>query len=357
MEEKQKLALKRKILKNLKDYGVVWNEKKHQVIVEDFREVQRKLAERTNLKGQEYKIKVQKYIAQPSDIDISKINPYLVTVESRDEHQRLWAYATSHWSVPVTVGYGRRIRYFVFDRQNDKLIGIVGLCDPVIGLGVRDDESIGWTKEQKTQRLYNCMTAYILGAIPPYNQVLGSKLVALTLMFPQVRKDFYQKYKNSPSIITGENKKPHLVYIDTLGAFGKSAIYNRLINWDFINYTKGQSHLHVTANGSWELIKQAVPEDAFETYKFGQGPNWKMRTLKVALRELGLPEDMLSIGWQRGYYRCTLAENWQEYLLGDTNRVTWKNFAQRDLIAYWHERWVAPRLEALQTNLELCPDQ
>jgi hypothetical protein len=63
-------------------------------------------------------------------------------------------------------------------------------------------------------------------------------------MLPQVRKDFYHKYKNSTSIITGENKKSNLVYIDTLGAFGKSAIYNRLTNWDFINYTKGQSHLH-----------------------------------------------------------------------------------------------------------------
>jgi Domain of unknown function (DUF4338) len=357
MEERQKLAIKRKIIKNLRDYGVIWNKEKHQVIVEDFREVQRKLAERTNSKGREYKNKVQNYIAQPSDIDISKINPYLVVVESREEHKRLWAYATSHWSVPVTVGYGRRIRYFVFDRQNDKLIGIVGLCDPVIGLGIRDDESIGWTREQKMQRLYNCMTAYILGSIPPYNQVLGSKLVALTLMFPQIRQDFYEKYKNSTSIITGINKKPHLVYVDTLGAFGKSAIYNRLTNWDFINYTKGQSHLHITANGSWELIRQAVPEDAFGTYKFGQGPNWKMRTLKRALLELGLSEEMLSIGWQRGYYRCPLAENWREYLLVDTNRVKWKNFTHKDLVRYWHERWVAPRIEALQTNLALYPDR
>jgi len=353
MEEKHKLALKQKIISNLKDYGVIWHEKTHKVIVEDFREVQRKLAERTNSKGQEYKSKVQKYLAQPSDIDISRINPYLVMVKSKAEHQRLWAYATSYWSVPVTVGYGRRIRYFVFDHQNDKLIGIVGLCDPVIGLGVRDDQSIGWTKDQKMQRLYNCMTAYILGAIPPYNKVLGSKLIALTLMFPKVRKDFYQKYKDSPSVITGENKKPYLVYIDTLGAFGKSAIYNRLANWDFIDYTKGQSHLHITANGSWELIRQVVPDDVFNSYKFGEGPNWKMRILKRGLRELGLSQDMLSIGWQRGYYRCTLAKNWQKYLLGDTNQVLWKDFTQRDLVSYWHEKWATPRLDTLQTNLEL----
>lgn len=294
--KKRKAVLKQQILKNLEDYGIIWNEDNHQVIVEDFREVQRKLAERTNLKGQEYKGKVQKYLAQPSDIDLSKINPYLVTVESREEHYRLWSYVTSYWSIPVTVGYGRRIRYFVFDRQNNKLIGIVGLCDPIIGLGVRDNDSIGWTKDQKMQRLYNCMTAYVLGAIPPYNRVLGSKLVALTLMFPRVRKDFYQKYKDSSSVITGVNKKPYLVYIDTLRAFGKSAIYSRLSSWDFVNYTKGQSHLHITANGSWELIRQVVPDDAFNTYEFGEGPNWKMRTLRRGLRELGLSEDMLSIG-------------------------------------------------------------
>jgi hypothetical protein len=351
MTQNLKLILRQQLLSNLSDYGVFWDDQKGQVIVEDFREVQRKLAERTNSKGKEYENKMQKYIAQLSDINISKIDPYLVMVEPKHEHQHLWAYAISHWSVPVTVGYGRRIRYFVFDRQNDKLIGVVGLCDPVIGLGVRDEKSIGWTKDQKMQRLYNCMTAYILGAVPPYNKFLCSKLIALTLMFPRIRNDFYEKYKDSSSVITGENKKPHLVYVDTLGAFGKSAIYNRLMNWDFIDYTKGQSHLHITANGSWEIIKQVVPYDAFNTYKFGQGSNWKLRILKRGLRELGLSEEMLSIGWHRGYYCCPLAENWQEYLLGNTNYVEWKDFSQEYLVSYWYNKWVYPRLETLNSRL------
>jgi len=280
----------------------------------------------TLTKGQNYKSKVQNYLAQPTDIDISKVKPYVVSVNDTENHHRLWSYATSYWSVPVTTGYGRRIRYFVFDQQNDKLIGIVGLCDPVIGLGIRDINSIGWTKDQKMQRLYNCMTAYILGAIPPYNQILGSKLVALTLMFPEIRETVYQKYKDRVSVIKGEKKNPDLVYIDTLGAFGKSAIYTKLINWKFVGYTKGESHLHITANGSWELIKQVVPNEIFSTYKFGQGPNWKMRILKRGLRELGLSEKMLSIGWQRGYYRCILAENWKEYLLGETDQIEWQEF-------------------------------
>jgi hypothetical protein len=172
-------------------------------------------------------------------------------------------------------------------------------------------------------------------------------------MFPEVREVFYNKYKDKISLISGENKQAHLLYIDTLGAFGKSSIYNRLNNWKFIGYTKGQSHLHITANGSWELIKQVVSEDFFNTYKFGQGPNWKMRVLKEGLRELGFSADMVSIGWQRGYYSCPLAENWQEYLVGESDIPQWKPLKKDDLIEYWKNRWIIPRLEKLDNALKV----
>lgn len=347
----QKKRIREKILANLASYGVQWNETEGKISVSNFRETQAKLASQTNPKQDLFFGKVKKYLAIPEEIDILKIKPYLVLVDQSEEHKRIWSYATGFWSIPVTTGYGRRLRYFVFDEQNDKLIGIVGLADPVIGLEMRDAKSIDWTKEQKLERLYNCMTAYILGAVPPYNRILGGKLVALTVMFPQVRKWFYEKYKNSKSIITNVQKKPHLVYVDTMGAFGKSSIYTRLFNWDFIGYTKGKSHIHITANGSWELIKKVVSPKDFKTYKYGQGPNWKMRILGKGLRELGLSDEMMSIGWQRGYYRCTLAENWKEYLQGKVNRVKWKQFDKDKLVDHWKERWILPRLNDLQEKL------
>jgi len=349
LQDKDKL--REQIIHNLSRYNVKWDEETNTLVADDLRLMQFNLAQEVNSKGLKYKDKVQQFIAKPEEINISKVNPYLVVVNTSAAHARLWAYATSFWSIPVTTGYGRRIRFFVFDRQNDKLIGIVGLADPIIGLGVRDD-FIGWTKDQKLHRLYSSMTAYILGAIPPYNLILGGKLIALTLMFPEVRKTFYHKYKDTIPIISGEKKKPYLVYIDTLGAFGKSAIYTRLQNWKFIGYTKGQSHLHITANGSWEIIKQAVPEEIFNTYKYGKGPNWKIRILRTGLKELGFSEKMLSIGWKRGYYACSLAENWEEFLLGKSNRPKYKNFKKTDLIKYWKDRWVLPRLESLQNKLD-----
>jgi hypothetical protein len=72
-----KLLIKEQILQNLEDYGVFWDRENNKIIVNDFndfREVQRKLSEQTNLKGQQYKCKVQKYLAESSDIDLSKID-------------------------------------------------------------------------------------------------------------------------------------------------------------------------------------------------------------------------------------------------------------------------------------------
>jgi hypothetical protein len=167
-------------------------------------------------------------------------------------------------------------------------------------------------------------------------------------MFPKVQNTFHEKYKDRAK---EKGKPPYLAYIDTLGAFGKSAIYTRLKGWKFIGYTKGQSHLHITANGSWELIRQVVNKDVFQSYKFGNGPNWKMRVLKSGLRELDLSEKMLGIGWQRGYYRLPLAENWQQFLQGETDNITFKQFSRNDLIDYWKTRWVIPRLENLEYRL------
>lgn len=346
-----KWYIREKILANFKKYGIRWNKKEGKFTVRNIRATQKKLAKKTNPKRSIFFQKIKEHIAKVNEIDILRVDPYLVLVDTSAAHKRLWSYATSFWSIPITTGYGRRLRYFVFDRQNDKLIGIVGLADPVIGLEARDVKSIQWSKKQKEERLYNCMTAYILGAIPPYNRILGGKLVALTVMFPEVRAWFYQKYKNSKSIISKKQKKAYLAYIDTMGAFGKSSIYNRLQNWDFIDYTKGQSHIHITANGSWELIKKVVPAKEFNTYKYGQGPNWKMRILRRGLHEIGLSEKTMSIGWQRGYYRCVLAENWKEYLRGEHNRIKWKEFESEKLVGYWRSRWVVPRLSKLQEKL------
>ncbi|OBQ27621.1 MAG: hypothetical protein AN483_19790 [Aphanizomenon flos-aquae MDT14a] len=70
--ENDKAYIKQQILDNLEAYGIQWDDTENKIVVDDFREVQRRLAQRTNLKGLDYTSKVQKYLAQPADIDIQQ---------------------------------------------------------------------------------------------------------------------------------------------------------------------------------------------------------------------------------------------------------------------------------------------
>jgi len=121
---------RKQLLQNLEDYGVIWNIDKNQFEVESLRDTQLKLSKVTNSRGLKFEDKVKDFFAKPDDIDIDKVEPYLVPVVGDRIENKIWAYALSNWSVPVSAGYGRRMRYLVFDKQNDKLIGVFGLCDP-----------------------------------------------------------------------------------------------------------------------------------------------------------------------------------------------------------------------------------
>ena len=85
--------------------------------------------------------------------------------------------ASLTWSVPVSNGFGRRLRYLVWDAHNGKLIGLIAIGDPVFNLSVRDN-LIGWNVHDRTARLVNIMDAYVLGALPPYNALLAGKMIA-----------------------------------------------------------------------------------------------------------------------------------------------------------------------------------
>jgi hypothetical protein len=93
------------------------------------------------------------------------------------------------WSVPVSNGFGRRLRYLVWDKQNEKLLGIIAIGDPIFNLSVRDNH-IDWNVEDGGKRLVNMMDAYVFGALPPYNMLLGGKLVACLLRTRDIYDDF-----------------------------------------------------------------------------------------------------------------------------------------------------------------------
>ena len=135
--------------------------------------------------------------------------------------------ASLTWSVPVSNGFGRRLRYLVWDGHNDKLIGIIAIGDPVFNLSVRDT-LVGWDVHDRAARLVNIMDAYVLGALPPYNALLGGKMVACLVRTRDIYDDFVGTYGGSVGIISGKRKKARLLAVTTSSSMGRSSVYNRL---------------------------------------------------------------------------------------------------------------------------------
>ncbi len=147
-----------------------------------------------------------KYFASGKDVFPANISPVLQRVYSGTWEADLFRLASLSWSVPVSNGFGRRLRYLIWDQSNDKLISLLAIGDPVFNLSVRD-KYIDWTAKDRGARLVNILDAYVLGALPPYNMLLGGKLVASLLRTQELYKDFRKEYGRTTGIISGKEKK------------------------------------------------------------------------------------------------------------------------------------------------------
>jgi hypothetical protein len=159
-------------------------------------------------------------IASGKEICPSRITPRLVEILPESEEELLFRYASLHWSIPVSSGYGRRLRFLVVDDHNGKLIGLIGLGDPVYSLGPRDGW-IGWTLSDRKKRLRNVMDAFVLGAVPPYSFLLCGKLVAMLAASDTARDAFKRKYRGTRSVIRRKMHDGHLALITAASALGR----------------------------------------------------------------------------------------------------------------------------------------
>jgi hypothetical protein len=130
------------------------------------REAVRRQVERARAGLERFEDRLLGRMAAGSEVIPTRISPRLVRVQPGSEDELLFRYARLHWSIPVSPGYGRRLRFPVYDDANGKLMGLFGLGDPVFSLGPRD-RWIGWTPSERKKRLGNVTDAFVLGAVPP----------------------------------------------------------------------------------------------------------------------------------------------------------------------------------------------
>ncbi len=299
------------------------------------------------------------HFANGREVRPETIDPQLIAVKSEGVTADLFRFATLLWSVPVSKGYGRRMRYLVRDRSNGKLIGVFGLTDPVFNLRARD-KWIGWNAEQRRAGLVHVMDAYVVGAVPPYSYLLGGKLVTSLIGSAEVGEAFAKRYAEIPGRISKQRKGARLVLVTVSSALGRSSLYNRLrlfsrssetghrrvlVELIRVGWTEGYGHFHFSESifRALRRLVKARGHRYADGYQYGDGPNWRMRVARVGLAMLGLDPELVRHGIAREVYVMPLAGNCRDFLCGRVDEVGIDRPRVQEIAKAALERWVLPR--------------
>jgi hypothetical protein len=299
-----------------------------------------------------------KFIASGTEVDPKKIRPRLRIVEPDTFDSKIFRYACLHWSIPISDGYGRRLRFLIVDESNGKLIGVLGLGDPVYSIHVRDNW-IGWDRDAKALNLYHVMDAYVLGAVPPYSYLLGAKLVALAAASDEVRTAFKRRYANRTSLILGKKRKPHLVLVTTTSALGRSSVYNRVrfrkrLVFRSVGFTGGWGEFHFS-DGIYEQLSAFAQDHCKPTAKqenWGTGFRNRRELVGKALSKMGLSHEWLNHGIRREVFVVPLARNARSFLHGKDSKPHYFKLPFDCAVRFWKKRWLLPRAARDQRYLE-----
>lgn len=288
-------------------------------------------------------------IAAGTEVVPEEIRPLVVLVCPGTEDELLFRYARLHWSIPISAGYGRRLRFVIYDEANGKLIGLFGMGDPVFGLGPRD-RWIGWDHETRRERLRCVMNLFVLGAVPPYASLLCGKLIALLATSREVQIAFSRAYSGRTGTISRKQLDTRLALLTTTSAFGRSSLYNRLRYHDrcafhSVGYTSGTGDFHFS-DGFYADLREFALESCTPTAKqqrWGVGFRNRRELVRKTLPLLGLSCDLLHHGIRREILVAPLATNAREFLCGDDDDLSDHCPSASDIFAWFRERWLLPR--------------
>ena len=219
----------------------------------------------------------------------------------------------------------------------------------------------------------------VCGAVHPYNELLGGKLVALLLTSREVRDAYTRRYGGQISVIASQmagraiSKPADLKILTTTSLYGVgSSQYNRLvlraddheelsadIRWCAVgkSLTGGFGTFHLSSDTAQALRSMAlVRHDARRiNNRFGEGTSPRMRQIREGLDALGLKSDaILHHATPRIFYGCELCPDARKALLGLDTAAGMAAPSAASIAAAWRRRWLSARsrrpetLEALQ---------
>lgn len=217
----------------------------------------------------------------------------------------------------------------------------------------------------------------ICGAVHPYNQLLGGKLVALLLTSDEVRNAYLRRYGGQTSIIASQmagravSKPANLRILTTTSLYGVgSSQYNRLvlsendhpdlphaIRWAAIgkSLTGGFGTLHLGGETAQALRSMAMArhDSRRVNNRFGEGTSPRLRQIREGLDALGLKSDtILHHATPRIFYGCELSPGSRNALVG-LGGIPDEAPTCRQIAAAWRRRWLSNRVRREETLHEL----
>lgn len=222
----------------------------------------------------------------------------------------------------------------------------------------------------------------ICGAVAPYNELLGGKLVALLLASSEVRDEYAERYGGQVSVIASQmagravSKPADLRVLTTTSLYGVgSSQYNRLalraddhlglhhdLRWDSIGKSKtgGFGTLHLGADTAQALrqMAQSVHTSRRINNRFGEGTSPRLRQIREGLDALGIDSNsILHHNTPRLFYACELDSGSRDSLMG-MESDEFHASPVSIIAAAWRRRWLvarAKRPETLDTLRTLGP--
>lgn len=227
----------------------------------------------------------------------------------------------------------------------------------------------------------NMMDIIVCGSIPPYNELLGGKLISMLACSPVVIRDYTSRYSNQVSEIASRMKgkevvrDSRLVYLGTtsLYAIGSSQ-YNRIkvplnnggmIEFRKMGVTEGYGTVFFSKETTNLFSKILEMQDGGKriNHVFGEGTSPRFRMIGRGLNVIGIRADAFLRHYSpRIVYSINLAKNTNEFLLGIEDDVDYgfdlnnENDVQKttqEIIDFWYSRWLEKRLTTIDIKERL----
>jgi hypothetical protein len=210
------------------------------------------------------------------------------------------------------------------------------------------------------------------GAVPPYGEILGGKLVAMLMASPRVVADVRRRYEGRISLIASAMKgspvrrEPRLAYLTTSSLYSAGSTQYDGVRVPGETGTIGFRRLGVTESYGTVQFAQDTAADLTQiawrsdprnrrlvNHLFGEGMSPKLRAMRSGLDALGLSSDtFLRHHSPRVLYGAALCRNVEDVLLGVSEQPDYILSGSEDpspIVAHWRSRWVQPRIERPET--------